>query len=427
VGRIYYGWCVTAVAVLVYMLIVGSTVGAFGLFVLPVSEELKLSRAEMNTAMILMNLGFAGLAPLVGWLLDRFPVRRVQIVSGLVFGAGLALLGVSRSIPLSAGLLLAAVPLGYLGVGTLTMSVLLARWFVLHRGRAMALAGIGMSLGNVTVTPLVGLLVEAEGWRTALLIMGAVLAPLLAGLGLLVRDPGADDREPGRPSAAAAAPAAPTGAPTGAPTAAPKAAPAGFGVILRLPQFWSLGLSAAMAMSVAQAVAVTLVPLGRESGLSTMQAASLMSVLGAGAITGALIAAAIADRLDRILLLTAILALGGVVNALLPFAHGYGLLLGGAGLLGVTMGGLTPVFFALLADRFGTPSFGTVRGLTMPLVAAMGMVAIRFAGEVFDRTGGYDAMFQAFVAAQLVSAALMFATRFTRPLQPSAATSAASG
>lgn len=412
-SRIYYGWYVVALAMIIYMLVVGSTFAAFGLFVHPVSAELKLSRAEMNTALILMNLGNAAVAPMLGRVLDRFPIRRVFLICAILLGLSLALLGLSRSAWLSAFVLAVMLPIGYLGASSLTMSVLVARWFTAQRGRAMALAAIGMSLGNITVTPVVGLLIENQGWRTALLIIGVVLGGVLALLAWFLRErPGPNDVEQARAPAAATPAAA---------HAVPDAAPAGLGAILRSPPFWSIGLSCAAALGIVQTIAITLIPLGLESGLTTIQSTSLMSVMGGGAIVGALLLAVIADKLDRVVLLTVLLLLGGVLNAMLPYAQDYPRLLGVAGLLGVTSGTLPPVFFALLADRFGPASFGTVRGLTMPLIAAMGMIAVRFGGEVFDRTGGYEAMFNAFLVAQVLAAGLMFATRFAGPVKTSAA------
>jgi sugar phosphate permease len=409
VSRINYGWIVVALAMLIYMLVIGSTFGAFGLFVHPVSAELGLSRAEMNTALILMNLGNAAVAPLLGRVLDRFPVRRVFLACAALLGLGLVALGLSQSVWLSAAVLAVVLPLGYLGAGTMTMSVLIARWFAAQRGRAMAIASIGMSLGNVTVAPLVGLLIQGGGWRTALLTAGIGIGAVLVGVAFLLRErPGLDDVEQRRapaPSAEAIA------------KAAAGDQPASVGAILRSQQFWSIGLSTAIALGVIQTIAITLVPLGQESGLTMIRAASLMSFMGGGAIAGALLLAFIADKIDRVILLTVLLLLGAVLNALLPYADTYGRLAAAAGLLGVTSGAFPPLFFALLADRFGPASFGTCRGLTMPLIAALGMIAVRFAGEVYDRTGGYDLLFNTFIIAQLVAAALMLATRFVRPMK----------
>jgi MFS family permease len=190
-----------------------------------------------------------------------------------------------------------------------------------------------------------------------------------------------------------------------------------------MPQFWSLGLSVAAAIAVIQTFMITLVPLGRESGLSLMKAASLMPALGGGALAATFFIAALADKVDRILMLAGFMIVGALVNVALPFAHDYAVLMVLAALMGVINAGLTPLFYALLADRFGLASFGTVRGLALPLTSALGMVAVRGAGEVFDATGSYDALFHAFVILQIVAAGLMFATRFTRPVAASRAAS----
>jgi len=46
-----------------------------------------------------------------------------------------------------------------------------------------------------------------------------------------------------------------------------------------------------------------------------------------------------------------------------------------------------------------------------PLLALVGALCVRYAGEVFDRTGGYDFAFLSFVASQAFAALLMFGTR----------------
>lgn len=417
--RIYYGWYVVAIATAVYMLMIGATFAAFGLYVLPVSAEFNLSRANMNTALILMNLGNAFLAPFIGRLLDRVPARRIMITCALLMGASFLILGLSHSLWLSAAVLAVALPAAYLGAGTLTMTVLIARWFTAQRGRAMALAAIGMSLGNITVTPLVGMVIENQGWRAALLMSGGAVTSLLLVLALVLRErPGPGDVEGGRRAASAAAPVAHSAGP---------AIPATVGAILKAPQFWSLSLGAALAMAVGQALAITLVPLAVGNGLTLIQGTSLISVMGGAAIAGTLLLAVVADKIDRISLLAGLFLAGALINVGLHYEHSYALLVAGAGLLGLTLGAATPAFYALLADTFGAASFGTVRGLTMPVVAVLGMIAIRLAGEVFDRTGGYDLMFSAFVVAQLVAAALIFLTRFVSvPLAAGAPARAAS-
>ena len=142
-----------------------------------------------------------------------------------------------------------------------------------------------------------------------------------------------------------------------------------------------------------------------------MQAASLISIGAAVGVMSNLLLTVFADVVNRVLLLTSLFLFGAFLNGLLLLGHSYVLLLGCASGLGVVAGVTPPVLYALIGDRFGAASFGTVRGLTVPLIAVVSVITIRFGGEVFDRTGGYGLMFTVFIAFQCVAAALIFGNR----------------
>ena len=403
--QIYYGWWIVVASMLVYMLIVGSCFSAFGLFVKPVSGEFALSRADMNTALILLNLGMAVMAPLAGRLTDRVPVRAMLIVSALLIGASLAIISFSEILWFSAGVIALPLAVGVI-VGPMSMSLLIARWFVIHRGRAMALAVIGNSLAGIVVAPVAGWLIQAEGWRTALLTIATLVTVLLLAVSLLVRErPGPDDVESGTTG--------PARAPTGqSPVQSPK--PARTLTLLCMPQFWSISISVAIGLAIPQALMITIVPMALEVGLSTIQAASLISVAGLSSIAGKLLLAMVADRVNRIVLLSSLFALGSLTCAMLLVSDSYPLLLCAAVMMGITSGTIPPIYQALVPDRFGLASFGTVRGMIVPITAGIGALGVRFIGEVFDRTGGYHVGFTVFVVADLLAAALIYATLFTR-------------
>ena len=397
--RVYYGWYVVLMAMLVLMAMVGVTVSSFGVFVVPVSADLGLSRADMNSAMILTSAGAAVASPLIGRLVDRLPIKAVLVASAVCVGGSLVALGLSRSLLLSAAILAGPLAFGVTGAGTLSMSLLIARWFETHRGRAMALALMGMSLGSVATAPLVGMLVERIGWRHTLLVCGCALGALLLLMFLLVRDrPGPDDVEDRTPRAGAPPP--------------PAAERATAGSILRTSQFWTLVTGAALGNAVGQSVLVSLPPLALATGYAPAQATGLVTLFGAGAITGALMVAALADRLDRAALLAAILAALAIMNGAPLLSTAYPVLMLTAAAAGFAVMSISPLVLALLADRFGYASFGTAQGLMSPVLAVVSAVSVRFAGEVFDRTGGYDLMFAAFVVIEAVAAVLIFSTRF---------------
>lgn len=401
VRSVYYGWYIVAIALLANMLVTGATYNSFGLFVLPVSSEYQLSRANMNTAMILLNVGVALVSPILGRMLDRFPAQWIMWGCAGLLGSSFAALGVSRSIGVSAVVLALPLAIGIQGAGSLTVTVLIARWFTAQRGRAMAISVIGMSLGSVLTVAAVGSLMERYGWRTALLLTGAIIAVVLAAMACFVRErPGPDDHE---------------GA-AGARTSLPAGVPMSVREILKMTQFWTIALGTGLALAVAQALVITLVPFVREAGMTMGETTRIVSFMGGAAIVSKLALTVVADKVDRVSLLAAMFVLGAILNVVLLVSEGYVMFAVSAAMLGTSVGAISPLMYALLADRFGAVSFGTVRGLTIPVAGILSAAALRVAGEIFDRTGAYDLLFASFVAVQVVAVGVIFATRFTKPV-----------
>jgi len=401
--RFYYGWVIVAIGLLLLMIPVG-LMNAFGLFVIPVSKAFNLSRANMNTGIILLHLGTAAAAPFVGRMLDLYPARRILVAGAILFSASMIGLGLSTNIWLSAFLIAVPLALGIAGSGTLTAPALVTRWFAANRGRAMAIAMMGMSLGSVVIVPLFGVLIDTFGWRQCLVIVGCGLAVIFLAIIPLARErPGPDDHEPkpsGEPPAAEAASPAPV-----------QETPLKTSQLLRRPQFWTMALSTALALAALQTIIISLVPLAQENGLSVNQSASLVSVVGALAFAGKVLLAWLGERVDRVLLLTGVFVLVALTSVALLFEHSYVALLGCSVLVGLASGTVTPAFLALLADRFGAASFGTANGTATLVMAVTSATTIRLGGEIYDRTGNYEAMFLAFVATALIAAVLMITNR----------------
>ena len=398
--RIYYGWVVVAISMAIMALVLGTTMNAFGLFVIPASRDFGLSRADINTGIILVNLGVAGLAPVIGRMVDLFPVRRLMTGGALLLGGSLIGLGLSHDIWLSAFLLAMPLAIGIGAAGTLTTMTLVARWFAVHRARAMAFMAIGMSLGTVIMAPITGALIESVGWRYCLVILGTAVSLVLLLLIPFTRArPGEHDIEPGAQ--------AKSGELSEPQPSAPQK-PLSLGQLFSLAHFWVLALSVALAFGTMQAITVSLVPIAQEQGVAPTQAAVLLSTLGGTAILGKLVLAWIGDKINKAALLAALLSMIALACFGLQVAQGFGGLIVSSAALGLVVGAVLPIFLALLADRVGAASFGTANGIASLLMAVMGAVAIRFSGEIYDQTGGYELMFSIFAAICLASAVLTF-------------------
>jgi cyanate permease len=57
----------------------------------------------------------------------------------------------------------------------------------------------------------------------------------------------------------------------------------------------------------------------------------------------------------------------------------------------------------LIADAFGSASFGTTQGVILLGMTLLSAVAIRFAGEVYDRTGSYAVVLEFFATLSVIA------------------------
>ena len=116
------------------------------LFVDPLIDEFGWSRTTISGLYTAGSLTAASSMLAIGWLLDRFGARVVLAGVGLMLGlAALWMSEVSNQLGVYAGF----TALRMFGQGSLGLvpSSLVALWFVRKRGRATALAGLGMEPG----------------------------------------------------------------------------------------------------------------------------------------------------------------------------------------------------------------------------------------------------------------------------------------
>jgi len=399
---IFQGWWIVAAGFVCTALLIGSTTYSFGLFVAPLSAEFGLSRANANIGFMALLLGFAVWAPLVGRLLDRRPARQVIAGGGMLFAAGFVLMGLSHSPTTMALLVLGPVSIGTLAAGALAANTIAARWFLRQRGRALGVLAVATSAGGFLMPPLVAFLMQSLGWRQALMAQGLFVGLVIATLGwLLMRD---------RPSDLGLTP---DGQPL--PQAGQGAAAGGeawtLGKLLRTRNFWLLSCGAGILLGADQALLSSLIPYGTDAGLTLPQASLLVSTLTFSAILGKLAIGALADRYDKRLLFCAVAVCNFAFLVILLLSPGYATLLIACSIIGLAIGGTYPLWTTLAADCFGTASFGSVLGSMNLLMVPFSIVAVRYIGEVFDRSGSYDTALMTFMGTAVLSTVLILALR----------------
>jgi MFS family permease len=396
----YYGWIVLATSAVAELLAQGATSYASGLFVLPLQAEFHISRADANSAILILFLGAALCAPLVGRMLDRWPVRRAVPLGALLFGAALAAIAVSPALWIMALLLLVPCALGYVTISSLMASTLTARWFWRRRGLALGIGAIATSGGGLVVVPFLARAIAAHGWRNALLYEAGIVTAIIVVLSLLLlRDRPEDIGLAAHPENAGRAAVEPTVHP-------------GWRAILARRAFWVPALMLALTSGTSQALVVTIVPYGVALGVPVVSAAFYISAFAISAAATKILAGLLADRvnLNRLVLAAGLFLM--LSQGLLLLAPSHGGLLAASCLGGIALGWVLPTSAALIARDFGSASFGAVMGGAYTLTLVLAMAATRFIGAVYDATHGYAGAFAVFLAlAAIVSGLTVLMTR----------------
>ncbi|MEZ4290884.1 MAG: MFS transporter [Myxococcota bacterium] len=344
----------------------------------------------------------------MGPLVDRWSVRGLMLIgvgalAGALFGMSIAQ-GAIAFVATTAVLLGSATVL----LGPTTGSAIVARWFQENRGRALGISAAGTSVGGMLVPQLLGAGFAAVGWRASLQVLAAAVLVILVPL-LIFRFRDHPESAPVHAPAGGTTPSAATsrGPAPGAPSSVQTSVLAGYVEIVRRPDFWMLTLALAFFITGCTAVLANLGAFAKDLGVDVQQSKHLMSLLAGAGLLSKLVMGELLDRVPlRLALAGAILA---TISAHLVFASeptGIGLSLG-AVLLGISSGGMLPVWGALVAAVFGVARFGQVMGLMGPVIGLLVAPGYTVAGAIREATGSYVPVLQVFIAVLVVALGLV--------------------
>ncbi|OCC23556.1 hypothetical protein MB02_10270 [Croceicoccus estronivorus] len=400
----YQGWKVLGGAFTCALLAIGSTVYIFGLLVLPLSSDFNLSRADVNTGLIVLLIGFALWGALFGRLLDRLPARAVMAAGGLLLGTGLVVISRSQSVGVMLAATVLLVALGATVGGSLAANTVTSRWFRRRRGRAMGIIAVATSGGGFLMPPVMAVLISQFGWRDALTILGISIAVIMVTSALLfVRD---------RPTEQAlrAAGELDSGATVHASLDAEEPVWT-LKQFLSTPNFWFIMLGTALLLTSDQAVIASQIPYYLGKGVGMEAASILLAVQSASAVAGKLLVGFLAERFDMRRLFGLVAGAHVAMLLLFIFWPGYWAMLLAVALIGVAIGGVYPVWMVLMAAAFGSRNFGQIQGTMMLGISIFSIAGLRFIGEVYDRTGGYESAFGVFLVGAIISFILVSLVR----------------
>ena len=412
--RVFLGWW----SVLVTGMISGLGVGFYfcGISALfkPIALELGLSRAMTSGAAGIGTMVGSLLAPVVGFLADKFGPKLAIVAGLLMVVLGLLLMPVVTSVYglyLIWGLLIGAgVNLGL----TIAVDKALANWFVRKIGSAMGAKFALVGFTSAMTLPCVSWLITSVGWRMTCLIWALVLLlglPLVLVFvrnqrpehyGILPDGDSLSSRSGLSPYAAADLDVAETS----------PSEPSEFNLrrAMKTKSYWILTASFSAQFFIMVGFNTHCIPFLTEMDFDAIAAGAMMGMMLFLTIPSRLIAGFFADRVrtNRLKLFLALpfflqtVGIGAFLIGQTPFTIYVFLFF-----YGIAHGLPTPLLIVMITRYFGRKAFGSIFGTFFLLVSPTSLFSPVFTGWLFDTTGSYAVALILFAAISLVVAFLL--------------------
>ena len=180
-----YGWLIVLYGVLVMSTLHYTCFNSFGLFVVPVTEGLGISRAAFSMTMTVGSIASVIAAPLTGDLLAYKNVKKYMFFGILISGISIFLEGFAGNV-IHLCILTLVLQLASNFALALPFSILMLRWFKESKGFAISIIFVGVSLGGMFWSAPITSLIEAQGWRMAYRVIGLAIMCIVAPLCLLI-------------------------------------------------------------------------------------------------------------------------------------------------------------------------------------------------------------------------------------------------
>ena len=375
----YYGYIVVLVAFFILAVLWG-TYSSFGVFFEPLLSEFGWTRAMTAGAFSLSNLLFGLFCIVTARLCDRFGPRRVIGACGFVLGLGYLLMSqvsTAWQLYLFYGLIIAIGMSVYIAV----LSIV-ARWFVRRRGTMTGIVFSGMGLGTMVLPPLASRLISTYDWRLSFIVVGIIaLVVVVLGAQFLRRDPRQIGQLP------------PGENKVDQESSGSKASGFSFQEALQTRQFWLVcGMYFAFLFCI-PTVIVHIVIHATGLGISAVNAANILAIVGALFIVGVNVIGITGDRLgNKLAFVMSFMLMAIAFLWLLPTRETWMFYLF-AGIFGFAFGGMQVLFSPMVAELFGLRSHSVILA-TCNFAGTIGaMAGPILAGLIFDISGSYTLAF----------------------------------
>ena len=373
---------VTATAFIVLFCIVGMALWGLPFYYDFMVQQFGWTRGQVTSGNALSKLVVGPVFGFIaGWMVDHFGPRRLMMAGILMAGVALVGLGSISTLGMFYFFYLFNA-LGYVCGGPLPNQVLLSRWFVKARGKAMGFAYLGIGLGGAAVPWISHLLVQRFGWQNALRVLGLLVILIALPAAFLAKEP---------------------------PEQKKSGAPAGFaesrGAFTTIP-FFLLTLGSMFSIAAVSGTQQNLkLFLSLDLHFAQGQAARILSLVLGFSIIGRLLMGWLADRFSKKYVMLLIYLLVAAAIPLLLVGRSQSAVYTFAAVFGIGLGGDYMIVPLMTAEIFGMQFLGRLLGVILTAGSVAEAVSPWLVGRLRDATGSYSAGFLALIGMALLGAA----------------------
>lgn len=386
----------------------------FGLLVFAIAivlpemmSELGWSNAAVSTGLTIGLLSAGIAAPAAGAVIDRYGGRIPMAIGTVMTSLGISLWSLVETYPVYvlAWLVMGAGMTFVLYEAAFTAMV---RHAPAHRRQGLLVISFLGAVSSTAFMPVIELLVRADGWRQALLVLAAtnlmVVTPLILlgiprGGAVLAPEPGPErDPEPAVPASPGRT--ASSGYATGTAGSAD-------GSMLRDRRLRRIGIATLLGDAPVYAVSVHVVAYLIVSGRSTTFAATMGGLVGIAKLAGRVGVGLLVRRVGSYaLLVSGYLLVGiGLALPLLPIDAPLDIVMALA--FGVGAGAQTVTRPMYVSDLYGTAGFGRTFGRISRIGRFSMALAPGLVGVLVTLTGGYAVAWTTMAIGSLVAARVL--------------------
>jgi OFA family oxalate/formate antiporter-like MFS transporter len=382
----------------VVMQIALGAVYAWSVFRIPLTKAFgwTISQVTLTFTIAILMLGFAAF---VGglWMRKSGP-RRVAIVAGILYGAGVFLASFSGGhlywLYFSYGVI------GGIGIGLgyIVPVATLVKWFPDKRGMITGIAVAGFGAGALITAPIASRLIASVGVLKTFAILGVAYFVGVTVPALFMKDPPAGFKPAGWQPSAAQAKQRATRDYT-------------LGEALGKWQWYALWAMLFLNTTAGIAIISQAAPMAQEiTHVAAAVAAGMVGIISIANGAGRFLWAWLSDAVGRRAVFLSMFLVQAVVFWMMPHVTGFGVFTTLAFVVLLCYGGGFGTMPAFATDYFGPSNVGSIYGLMLTAWGFAGVLGPTLIADVRQRTGHYSEALHVIAVIVLISAILPLIT-----------------